>query len=395
MSTNTAVGARLEDLRRRFESAAFEFPAVEAYLVFRPDLRRDEADRESRLLLVTSANPDSENVSQELLAETKSIHEAMRLSIACQNWMPSGATTIEGMKLQRYFGHTLDLEGKNTVQRGARSPAERWEWGLFGPKVGDTGSAIYGQFIHLAERAVELMALPNNSSVRRSVIRWLTHLVDEAETMYGGPPGTGPRVRWFLSWPTRGSGLDPIWGPVTPGNTVRRPARWWVARLSRVFHVSELVVGRAIESAKRPNHNTRTSQTLDKHAEPALLTPLEDPDERRIGKWSIRPGEVSFDGGAYFDVDRTHRKLLIRLLQANERTVSVPELKGACDNDMMETSTLRSHVCTLNAKLKKHLHLAANPITSVEGGYRFALAKAAASMPMKAKRRINAKRNRR
>jgi len=91
---------------------------------------------------------------------------------------------------------------------------------------------------------------------------------------------------------------------------------------------------------------------------------LPTPDAQAIGKWIIRPGEACFDGGKFFDVSGVLRQLLIRLAEANERTVGNDRLKAACGNDVMEDETLRNHVLRLNVILKRELGLSENPISS-------------------------------
>jgi hypothetical protein len=95
-----------------------------------------------------------------------------------------------------------------------------------------------------------------------------------------------------------------------------------------------------------------------------------DPDAQVFGKWTIRPGEASFNGGPWFDVDGVRRKLLIRLVKTMGSSVSFTQLKAACGNGSMEDSTLRTHVHDLNEMLKEHFKLSSNPITSVDKAYR-------------------------
>ena len=60
-ATSQADLVRLQELRSRFDHTAFEHPDLDAVVVYRPDLRREEADRQARNLHVKPVDPASEN----------------------------------------------------------------------------------------------------------------------------------------------------------------------------------------------------------------------------------------------------------------------------------------------------------------------------------------------
>lgn len=138
------------------------------------------------------------------------------------------------------------------------------------------------------------------------------------------------------------------------------------------------------EKVATENDNFKPVQQADEPDTDALL----------IGKWLIRPGEASFDGGSFFDVDGAARQLLIRLVEAKERTVSNGRLKSALGNDLMEDETLRNHVHRLNRILKRELQITSNPIKAVDGAYRLRLSQSTEPQT-KNKRTSNAGRDRR
>ena len=49
-ATQITDPVRLEELRNRFDSDSFDHPSVDGVVVYRPDLRRKEAERQARIL---------------------------------------------------------------------------------------------------------------------------------------------------------------------------------------------------------------------------------------------------------------------------------------------------------------------------------------------------------
>jgi hypothetical protein len=237
--------ARLKELHRRFETAALDHPDVEAVVVYRPDLRREEAERQSLALFVTPADPASNNYHLERLAEVKGTYEAMRFALACREWIPPTGDSIEQLGFQGYGGYLLRIGASECPVLGGLPPdSERWECGLFGPPAPAAGNSVFCLFNALAQHAVNLVVPSGTAAGHFPLTRWLIHLVNEAELL-----GAGRRLRQYLSWP--GPQAFPQWVPVTPMNTAHRPANWWAARLPGVFHLSALALGQAINAVER------------------------------------------------------------------------------------------------------------------------------------------------
>jgi hypothetical protein len=107
MSTGAADHARLEELSRRFDRAAVEYPNVDAVVVWRPDLRREEAERQARNLHCNPADPASENFGQELAEQTRGEYAAMMYAVACEAWVPPTSASIEQLGGQTYWAHVI------------------------------------------------------------------------------------------------------------------------------------------------------------------------------------------------------------------------------------------------------------------------------------------------
>lgn len=72
--------------------------------------------------------------------------------------------------------------------------------------------------------------------------------------------------------------------------------------------------------------------------------------------WGFRPGEAAYNGNA-FPLTGVGAKLLKRLFQAKGGPVAYPDLKRACDNELIEDGTLRGYVSDLQTALRQALSL--------------------------------------
>jgi hypothetical protein len=236
--------ARLDELRRRFEKAAYDFPSVEAVVVYQPDLRSEETERQARESLARMAHSeavDPDLQSAEGLAEsTKCAYEAARYAVELDEWIPPFNKPIDQLGGQLYWAHGV---GEH-VEDGAGRPAYRiiWRCTLFGPPAGIVDNPALHLFSALAHDAARLI-LRGNGKGNNPRSGWLIHLADRDEALR---PDSRRR---YLAWPTRsGVWMPPMWVPVSAANP---KTSWWAARLPSVFQLSRDAVEQAIDQAAR------------------------------------------------------------------------------------------------------------------------------------------------
>jgi hypothetical protein len=98
---------RLEELKSRFDRAAFDHPRVDAVVVYRPDLRREEAEREARNLYVRPADPASENYGAELNEQMRGTHAAISCAIEWESWIPGEDKSIHQLGSKEYWPRVI------------------------------------------------------------------------------------------------------------------------------------------------------------------------------------------------------------------------------------------------------------------------------------------------
>jgi hypothetical protein len=218
---SVADHARLDDLRRRLADAVNDFLSVDAVVVYRPDLRRKDADRLDREHGFSFAVRDPAG-----RAGTPS--PSIRFAAWAEWQIPPGE------QLDEYSGQVYRRYG---ILDAGTSPAhEMWELTLFGPPAYNTNGVATRQFTVLAHEATRLI-LRGNGKGNSPCSGWLLHLADR------DVPLQPSCRRKYLAWPPQG---DPWWVPATPEN---RPPDWWACRLSNVFWLSQLAVEEALEAA--------------------------------------------------------------------------------------------------------------------------------------------------
>ncbi|HEV3260886.1 MAG TPA: hypothetical protein VG013_28800, partial [Gemmataceae bacterium] len=214
--------ARLERLRHRLENAAYDFPGVDAVVVFRPDLRRDEAERQARNF---RSHP----------------HEAARYAGQLVEWIPPSNKRINELGGQMYWDH-IDIDNMDPGLCRAPAFREFWRCTLFGPPGRDVDNTALRLFNMLARDAArDILGGKGRGDTPRS--GWLIHLADQDE-----PLGPGSQRRW-LHWPRLGGvHCSPTWVPFCGVNP--EPC-WWAARLFNVFQLSGAAIAQAIDLAAR------------------------------------------------------------------------------------------------------------------------------------------------
>ncbi len=232
--------ARLEELRRRFDETAYTFPRVDAVVVFRPDLRREEAERQGRDSHFRPADPSSDNFAAEHAAQTRSTYAAIRAATEWNAWIPPSDRTIGQLGDQTYWERLLRADECPDF-RGPPARIELWRCILFGPPVDGAENTALRLFNMLAADAARLGLSPRSAKGKGLLSRWLIHLAARRE------PIEPDSRRRFLHWSTLGGKrLAPMWIPVTSLNP---SSCWWAVRLTNVFQRSRTAIEQAIDLA--------------------------------------------------------------------------------------------------------------------------------------------------
>jgi hypothetical protein len=231
--------SRLGELRDRFDRAACNHPNVDAVVVYRPDLRREEVEREGRSLLIEPSDAEIEISAAERIEQRKRAHAARLLALATEYWIPPSDKSIEQLGGQEYWCREIRASEYPEIC-GLPANSLIWHCSVFGPRARDIEDTARRLFNMLAEDAASLI-LPKSKAVGKALLsRWLIHLVDQPD-----PIG---RRRQFLHWSTFGGRLSPMWVPVTPQNP---PTCWWAARLYNVFQISRDVIDHQLDLGTR------------------------------------------------------------------------------------------------------------------------------------------------
>jgi hypothetical protein len=238
--------ARFEDLRRRFESAAYDHPNVDAVVVCEPDLRHDESEREARDYFRKVIPPAFEysvepeyRAAEELAESMRHAHEAMRYVVQLDRWVPAWDRSISQLGGQEYSSYHVRGHAEHGSDPGYRT---RWQCTLFGSPAGHIGNTGLRLFNLLAPDAARLI-LQGTGLGDKPQSGWLIHLANREE------PLVPAARRWFLNWSTFcGKPQPPMWIPVTAMNP---PTKWWAVRLSNVFQLSRDAVQLEIDLAAR------------------------------------------------------------------------------------------------------------------------------------------------
>ncbi|MCI0460798.1 MAG: hypothetical protein L0Z62_27940 [Gemmataceae bacterium] len=241
-ATQAPDPARLEELRRRFDHAACDHPNVDAVVVWRPDLRREETERQAHNLHAKPADPASDNYAAELTEQMRGAYAAMRCALEWEEWIPPSSGSIEQLGGQRYWSRVIRADEYPEL---CDLPADSklWQCTLFGPPARDLENAALRLFSVVATDAARLILPPSKAEGTALLSRWLIHLADRPE------PIVPDARRRYLTWPGGGCLSSPMWIPVTPLNP---RTCWWAVRLPNVFQVSRIAIEQAIDLAARP-----------------------------------------------------------------------------------------------------------------------------------------------
>src|SRR5262249_30082623 len=154
--------ARLEALLQRFENAAYEFPCVDAAVVYRPDLRRDEAQRlfaDPYYRPIELMDPGPESDVEQLAASPRITHDAVRFALELDGWIPAWDKSVEQLGLRVYWTRRI----VEFVNRGADAPVNRelWQCTLFGPSSPEAEHTTIRLFNMLCSDAANLVLCGN------------------------------------------------------------------------------------------------------------------------------------------------------------------------------------------------------------------------------------------
>ncbi len=232
--------ARLEEYRGLFQKSAIEFPNLNAIVVFRPDLRRKEAEREAQKFHAKPPDSAPEILDSVLPEQTGDPYAAMRSAVVWESWVPESTGNIEQLGYQSYWTRVLGA-GEFPEFCGPPTGGDAWLCTLFGPPIRDVDNPALARFYMLAADAAHLI-LPRSKAEGKALLsHWLIHLANRPE------PIVPDSRRRYLAWrPLGGVQMPPMWVPVTPQNS---PSDWWAARLSNVLWLSRAAVEEALDVA--------------------------------------------------------------------------------------------------------------------------------------------------
>jgi hypothetical protein len=214
MSTTKAPDlARLEALRGRFEDVALKHPGVNALVVYQPDIRREDTQRQVQEALERRAESNYAGAGERLW-------EAARFAHRSAEWVPPFAQSVEELGCQTYW--TGRIFESSDIDRGVGLGRTTWECRVYGPPIGHINDAR-SVFSFLAADASKLV-LAQAGDDRDLITKWLIHLATQKESEVVRP-------RRFLDMSAY---PHPSWPHVNP----LCPLPWWTVRLDNVFHHS-------------------------------------------------------------------------------------------------------------------------------------------------------------
>jgi hypothetical protein len=221
-SARAANIARLEELCRRFEDAAFDFPGVGAAVVSRPDIWSAEAEHayfEGSRRWAKCTEERCREISK------RHAHEDGERVIPGGDW------------LHRTVQHILSY----TASDASLPPLERWWFALFGPPGPPflPAQAFVSLFEALCADAARAVGQAGRGD--RPISSWLIHLADREARLR--PASRKQCVVWEQLDPN--SPCRARWVPLPAAN----PPGWWAVRLDNVCDLSALAVGQVIEAA--------------------------------------------------------------------------------------------------------------------------------------------------
>jgi hypothetical protein len=236
--------ADLEELRDRFNKAAFDFPNVDAVVVKLPDARHEATKRQAQAALaprmharlVQPGEPESFTL-KEVFESANCLHEAERWAVELDRWIPPSHGSIEQLGGHVYYVHT-DRELAHNPS-GNSEFRHLWDCTVFGPSARGLENRAQRIFLMLAADAAGLV-LAGNGKGDSPRSGWLIYLADRQV-----PLAVSSR-RQFLGWSLFGH--KPSWIPATPLNSA---PEWWAVRLQHVFLLSRNAVAEVIEQAHR------------------------------------------------------------------------------------------------------------------------------------------------
>jgi hypothetical protein len=233
---------QLEKLCQKFEEAAYSHPTLDAVVVYRPDLRLQETERQARNWYFKEADTTSENSAVEFAKQTRSEYEVMRSTRVWEDWIPPTDKNIMQLGAEEYWTRII-RSNEYPEFGGPPARCDLWKCTLFGPAVRNIENVALRLFNVLAGDAARLI-FPNIKAKGTPLLsRWLVYLADRPDPI--GPDST----RKYLSWP-ESKLLYPTWGPVTPQNA---PTSWWAVRLPNVFELSREAIADLANRAPAPS----------------------------------------------------------------------------------------------------------------------------------------------
>jgi hypothetical protein len=292
MSATQAVDptASLKELQRRFEDAAFDHSEVEAVVVYRPDLRRSEAELHA-----------VENLTQPY-------HDPYcTIEALTSRWLselpPDGEREPSG---------TADGAARAVVPVGlcATESASlvdgHWQLLLIAHTWCDSERALLEA---LAGDAAAL-ALQGKGLDISPLADWLIFLADRDERLH--PAARRYCVKW--------SNHQPTW---VLASATRNAGGWWAVRLPNLFALSKVAVGQAIEAAGH-SETGRAGVTGEFINPPEHMLPYTSGTILQCGPvWKV---EFGLERAEYIVKDLSALRVLATLLTRPHRSFRYHEL---------------------------------------------------------------------
>lgn len=318
----------LQQLARRFEAAAEEFPAVDAIVIYRPDKQREEFEREAARIF--DRDPGSDNWDDGHGRYGRGALGAQRAAFDWERWIPPGCylrTDQHGGEIWRHAVHGHDGTGYAHV----------WQLHLVGTHLNVLPDPRPLRWEMLTYEAVNhILGVSGRGDTPEA--SWLIHLADREEPLRPRPwePPTEFRrdQRRIVDYDLFHG--RPVWGRSASQpdkNGGRRLHPWWAVRLTNVFWESALAVRHAIENCGR--------------------APVEPPSppEPVLPRWDARAKELWLGDAKIVSYSR-HAPAQFSILEAFQKagwsqTVEAPRrltsLKDAVDalNEKVANTRLR------------------------------------------------------
>lgn len=287
-AAGTPNPSRLQRLFTQLEEAAFRFPGMDAVVIHRPDLRRDDTVRQVREGMErvdASFHPERGPGDRGL--------EARAFAQKADDWIPPELKTIEqagGRGLWR-----SEVLESVASEPGRPSYLIRWRCEVFLANTTISNLEASRLFDLLATDAANLI-LPEHRRLNNPAAGWLVYLGD-----WEYPADSIHRRRQYLylgQWPES----PPRWNWLNP-RVESQP--WWAVRIGNVFRHSRDAVAKAIDLTA--SVTATTGEQTDASTQPEVAASA----ERNQGEATTdQVSAVARAIAIMYDHHKKHRKLM-------------------------------------------------------------------------------------